>query len=275
MLDNKIDCKKIYDDVVEKIKAMSSEKKMSYVCYLVADENGVFDSASERYVSLKHKTSEECGVECEIKRMTQEQFIKEMIVGSWEGKRRAMLQLPAPETCIKLFEANVYNGRIFDVDNLDNEVMFDMVEGNFDRAPATAEGAIAILEKEFYSLEGKKIAVVGSRSKTVGRFLPLMLQAKNATVSMYHSRSLIYDNEFEQYDAIISCVGKESLIKNKHLGKRGGKVLIDIGVSFVDGKVRGDFDIDVREKNRYTAWTGAMGTLTRAFLVDNVANTYR
>ncbi|MGL4412505.1 MAG: hypothetical protein ACRCTF_10395, partial [Bacteroidales bacterium] len=48
----------------------------------------------------------------------------------------------------------------------------------------------------------------------------------------------------------------------------------DVGVDFVDGKVRGDFDTDVREHHRYTPYVNGVGALTRAMLVRNVLDGY-
>lgn len=244
-----------------------------YICYLIKDEDGNVDKASEKYVSLKHKTSEECGVSCEVKILNASEFGLEMIMANMNKQPiRAILQLPAPETCVEMFSIAVKNGVIIDVDHLGDDVLTDMWTGNFDRIPATPRGAVALLCEELGSLSGKKICIIGSRSKTVGRFLIPMLQHLNATVSMYHSRSIINESEFANYDAIISCVGVAKLIKEEHIGK--GQVLIDIGVSFDNGKVSGDFSECCRKDNRWTPYTNGMGLLTRVFLVANVVESY-
>lgn len=274
---NQINTRGFYNQVISEIKADVDSLPFtpSYTCYLIGN-----DPASERYVGLKHVTSEEAGVECIIKRVTLEEFYKEMDEISAEPKwfkdrPRVMLQLPAPEGAVAVFNSMVRMGYMIDVDHLGDDVHADMWNGNFDRVPGTPRGAVALLCEELGSLSGKKIAVIGSRSKTTGRFLIPMLQHLNATVLLYHSRSQINEKEFFDIDAIISCVGKAGMIGMDEIGISGKQtVCIDVGVSFVDGRVKGDFDERVRHWHRYTPYVNGMGLLTRAFLVRNVVDSF-
>lgn len=266
-----INVREKYNEVIEGIKldVCRMDSKPFYTCYLIGD-----DPASQRYVKLKHTTSEEANVDCAVKVMTPEEFSEEMIRIDKAGvKVRAMLQLPAPEGCVRHFNQLVEWGTIIDVDHLGDDVLTDMWNGNFSRQPGTPRGIVAILQSELHSLSGKKIAVVGSRSKTTGRFLIPMLQNLNATVSLYHSRSVIKDGEFKDYDAVVSCVGRPRMISSRHLGGVP-KVLVDVGVSFIDGKVVGDFDEDTRTDNWCTPYVNGVGLLTRAMLVRNVVDSY-
>ncbi|MGL5050084.1 MAG: hypothetical protein ACRC6E_05550 [Fusobacteriaceae bacterium] len=260
---------KVVEDLM--MRALKFEKAPKYICYIIGD-----DEASHRYVSLKHQTSKQIGVDCTIKHMSKVEFALEMLSLCNKTEYtpiRAMLQLPTDKASKEFFDTLVSEGYIIDVDHLGGDVLTDMWSGNFDRVPGTPKGVLALLNEELSSLEGKKVAVVGSRSKTVGSFLVPLLQNENATVSLYHSRSAIADKEFENYDVVISCVGSPRMIKQKHLGS-GKKVLIDIGVSMIEGKAVGDFDEDVRDKNRFTPYVGAVGLLTRTFLVSNVIESY-
>ncbi|MGL5714630.1 MAG: hypothetical protein ACRCX2_16540 [Paraclostridium sp.] len=269
---NQIDTIGLYNKVISEIKADVDTLPFtpSYTCYLIGN-----DPASERYVGLKHKTSDEAGVECIIKRMTPDEFAEEMIRTDRAGKKvRAMLQLPAPEGCVRHFNQLVKWKTIIDVDHLGDDVHLDMWQGNFDRVPGTPRGVVAVLCEELGSLSGKNIAVIGSRSKTTGRFLVPMLQHLNATVGMFHSRSVINENELKYYDAVVSCVGIPNMIGHTELGFWKSKVLVDVGVSFVDGRVVGDFNSEVRSHHRYTPYVNGMGLLTRAFLVRNVVDSF-
>lgn len=259
---------------IEKRRVDGMAIKPSYTCYIVSDSKGEFNKASERYVSLKHDTSSKIGIECIIKRLTPKDFAMEMIeVAQNEAPIVAMLQLPCPEVCSELFQSAVESGAIIDADHLMPDVLHDMWDGIFSRIPATPRGVMELL-KSMTSLEGKKVAVVGSRSKTTGQYLIPLLQNANATVSMYHSRSRIGFREFEDYDVIISCVGKAGMIKQEHLGRTHNKICIDIGVSVVDGKVRGDFHEDIREYNYFTPWVSGIGLLTRLYLCVNVIDIF-
>ncbi|MEG0151645.1 MAG: hypothetical protein RR744_00500 [Cellulosilyticaceae bacterium] len=277
MAGTQIDVKGFSDLVMEEIKKDVAMLPFmpSYTCYIVADENGNFDPASEKYVGLKHKTSTLAGIDCIVKKVTYDEFRHEMVqVTMREEPLRAMLQLPACENAIKMFYGRVKAGLIIDVDHLGDDVLHDMWDGKFDRIPGTPRGIMALLFNELGSLEGKRCAVVGSRSKTTGQYLIPLLQRANATVSMYHSRSEICYKEFEGFDVIISCVGKPGFINNKLLDPHKVQVLVDVGVGFADGKVKGDFHEEVRPNHLYTPYVNGVGLLTRTMLCANVVDSY-
>ncbi|MGL5713836.1 MAG: hypothetical protein ACRCX2_12510 [Paraclostridium sp.] len=278
MRGNQIDVKGFSDLVMEEIKKDVAMLPFtpSYTCYIVADENGNFDPASEKYVGLKHKTSILAGIDCIVKKVTYDEFRHEMVqVAMREEPLRAMLQLPACENAIKMFYGRVNAGLIIDVDHLGDDVFHDMWDGKFDRIPATPRGVLALVDYLLGgNVSGKKIAVVGSRSKTTGKFLIPALQHLNATVTMFHSRSEIRENTFAFYDVIISCIGKAGFINNKMLDNNKSQILIDIGVSVVDCKVKGDFNEDCRYENQYTPYVNGVGLLTRVFLILNVVESY-
>ena len=275
---NRLNIEEFVDKTVDGIKKDIASIGCTpyYICYLVADKDGTFNKASEKYVNLKHHTAEACGVMCIVKKLTLDEFIQSMNHAKYNIDKgvRAMLQLPAPKEAIDAFNEKCREGFFIDVDYLGDEVLTNMwIKNDFTKAPATPRGVVEFLEYKFGSLEGKKIAVVGSRSKTTGKFLVPMLQNKNATVSMYHSKSHIGPHEFSDYNIVISCVGSPRFINSRNLGFTA-KTCIDIGVSVVNGKVIGDFSEDIRECHLYTPYTNGVGLLTRVYLVDNVVKSY-
>lgn len=279
---NKINVKELYDEIVREctMKANLLPEKPEYTCFIVSSSNGRYNKASEMYVNLKAQTSKDAGVRLVVEKYTPKKFkerAKEILdyVKETDDTVRVMLQLPAHQDTIDAFNDMIEssNGKIIDVDNLTDEVYEDMTHGIFARFPATPLGVVAILKEELNSISGKKIAVVGSRSKTTGKYLIPMLIKLGAIVSGYNSQTPINEGEFNDCDAVVSCVGKSRLLNMSHcFGKK--KVLIDVGVSFVDGKTVGDFDEDVRANHRYTPYTNGVGLMTRAMLVCNVLDTY-
>jgi methylenetetrahydrofolate dehydrogenase (NADP+)/methenyltetrahydrofolate cyclohydrolase len=290
MNNNQINCKAIYDRMVENIKADIEQLGVTPVFYILKGEENY---GSNIYMNLKVKTAEECGIVAYIKEIlpneVRDKYIKDKYNSDdyWRLKDEdriklfndgyidygvAILQLPASEKMISRFKDN-----FADVDYLNNYTLFNIIENTYKEyeIPATARGTITVLEEELGNLSGKKIAIVGCRSETVGKYLSYMLLNKNATVSLYHSKSIIKDGEFENYDAVVSCVGKAGLISQKHFGNNKGCICIDIGVSRGDdGKVKGDFDIDIREHQRFTPYVNGMGLLTRIFLMASVIGKY-
>ena len=266
---NKINCKAIYDEMVDNIRTdldFYFNTKRQFFCVL---ENK--DFASSKYVELKVKTAKECGIDIEVVNLNR--FIEIQNRISYR-ESCAILQLPASQNVIDKYMD--YSYTCYDIDELRLDdtyislVDFDEPYDAQKRYPATVLGVMAILDRIFNDLSGKKIAVVGCRSRTVGVFIPSILLQRNATVSMYHSKSKIQDNEFETFDVVISCVGKAGLISQKHFGNKHGCVCIDIGVSRgEDNKVVGDFDKDIRDYQYYTPYVNGMGLLTRIFLMHN------
>lgn len=277
-MNNMIDCKTIYEQIREQILTDLKELTEKPVLTIFEGEDNY---GSKMYMKLKQKTADECGIGVKIVKMptsTGGQNIWDFI-DNWNilinTSDYTILQLPATDNQKELFRCMVDMNELYDVDNFDFlEKVNDGCKYSFEyimnEIPATAKGALYILRKELGDLSGKKIAVVGCRSKTVGKFISWVLTYLNATVSLYHSKSIIRDREFENYDAVISCVGSPRLISQRHFGDKKGCICIDIGVSRVDGKTVGDFDEDIREHQRFTPYVNGMGLLTRIFLMQTV-----
>lgn len=154
--------------------------------------------------------------------------------------------------------------------------------------PATPKGILLLLlhilesntlriRRYSNNFNGLKIAIVGCNSKTTGSHLSKILPKMKSTVTMYHSGSIIVADEFKEYDVIISCAGKSCLINSEHLGvSEFDRILIDVGVSVVDGKISGDLSLCVREIDNiyYTPYINGVGLLTRTALMSNLVQAY-
>ena len=93
---------------------------------------------------------------------------------------------------------------------------------------------------DFYGveLEGKNIAVVG-RSLVIGKPVSMLLQNKNATVTMCHSRTKNLESICKNSEIIIAAIGKANFINKNFVSP--GQVIIDVGInSGPDGKLCGD-----------------------------------
>lgn len=138
-------------------------------------------------------------------------------------------------------------------------------------APCTAEAVVELLERSGVELEGARVTVVG-RSLVIGRPVALMLQARNATVTMCHTRTR---------DLAASCRAAEVLVVAAgHAGTVGascaapGQVVVDVGINWDDaaGKLVGDVAFDEVEPvvARITPVPGGVGAVTTAVLVQHV-----
>ncbi len=132
--------------------------------------------------------------------------------------------------------------------------------------PCTAQAVMEILKFYDYDLTGKKAVVVG-RSMVVGKPLSMMLQKKNATVTMCHTKTVDLMKECKKADIICAAAGVPKMITADYMKK--GQVIIDVGINVVDGVLCGDVDYEAaREKAAYaTPVPGGVGTVTTSVLL--------
>lgn len=136
---------------------------------------------------------------------------------------------------------------------------------NYGDMPCTPEACLRILEHYGIEIEGKKAVVIG-RSNLVGRPVAELLLRKNATVTICHSKTKDLKAELLQADIIISAVGKPHFITPDMV--KDGVVIVDVGISFKDGKICGDVDPSVESKAyAYTPVPNGVGVVSNALLL--------
>lgn len=137
--------------------------------------------------------------------------------------------------------------------------------------PCTAEACLHLLDHYGYELEGATVTVVG-RSLVVGRPVALMLQARNATVTMCHTRTR---------DLAAACRSAELLVvATGHAGTVGpdavtsGQTVVDVGINWDEtaGRLCGDVATDEVEPlvGAITPVPGGVGSITTAVLAKHV-----
>lgn len=138
-------------------------------------------------------------------------------------------------------------------------------------APCTAEAVIELLDFYGYDLTGARVTVVG-RSLVIGKPVSMMLQARNATVTMCHTRTR---------DLAAACAAAEILVVAA--GSRGcvgadsvapGQVVIDVGINWDEksGRLVGDvlYDEVAPIVDAITPVPSGVGSTTTAVLAKHV-----
>jgi methylenetetrahydrofolate dehydrogenase (NADP+) / methenyltetrahydrofolate cyclohydrolase len=136
-------------------------------------------------------------------------------------------------------------------------------------APATASAVVAILEHEAVGLEGASVVIVG-RSLVVGKPAALLLMARNATVTVCHSRTKELAEVCGRADVLVAAVGRPRFIGAGHV-KRGA-VVIDVGTNpGPDGTLIGDVDAEAVGDlaSVITPVPGGVGPVTTQILLRN------
>ena len=96
--------------------------------------------------------------------------------------------------------------------------------------PCTPAGIIEILDRSGLPIAGQRAVVVG-RSEIVGRPLAFLLLARDATVTICHSRTADLGAVTRQADILVAAIGRAAFIRGDHI--RPGAVVIDVGINRV------------------------------------------
>ncbi len=153
-----------------------------------------------------------------------------------------------------------------DVDCLGPQNVGDVFMGRSRFAPCTPRACMATLEHYGIELEGKHVVVIG-RSNVVGKPVSILLLAKNATVTICHSRTRNLPQLLQQADVVVAAVGKACFVKPEMV--KEGVVIVDVGINAVEGKLVGDVDPAVVQKaSAFTPVPGGIGVVSNMMLME-------
>ena len=139
----------------------------------------------------------------------------------------------------------------------------------------TPKGSIELLERSNIPIEGKSAVVVG-RSNIVGTPAAMLLQRRNATVTVVHSRTPDPERYIKQADIVIAACGIAKFVQGSWL--KPGAAVIDVGINAVDDptakrgyRLVGDVDFEeaVKVAGHITPVPGGVGPMTIAMLLKN------
>jgi methylenetetrahydrofolate dehydrogenase (NADP+)/methenyltetrahydrofolate cyclohydrolase len=265
-----IDGKAVAAQVRERVKAEVDEMdvKPGLATILVGD-----DPASHVYVRNKRNASAKVGIESfhhELDASVPQEELAELVrqLGEDDRVNGILLQLPVPghidsDAMIELIDP------LKDVDGLTTVNAGRLVQGREGLVSCTPAGVIELLDSEHVELRGAEAVVIG-RSQLVGRPLASLLLARDATVTMCHSRTRDLAEVCRRADVLVAAVGRAKLVTAEMV--REGAVVIDVGTNRGDdGKLVGDVDFDaVAEKAAaITPVPGGVGPMTIAMLLVN------
>ena len=138
-------------------------------------------------------------------------------------------------------------------------------------APCTAQAVMELLEYYGIELQGRRVAVVG-RSLVVGRPLSMMMMAKDATVTLCHSRTSKLSEITRKADLVVLATGRAKAYDGEYFSEH--QTVIDVGINEDpgSGKLCGDVDFGAVaiKVGAITPVPGGIGSVTTAVLVQHV-----
>jgi methylenetetrahydrofolate dehydrogenase (NADP+)/methenyltetrahydrofolate cyclohydrolase len=235
------------------------------------------DPASASYIKGKRRACKRIGmdsVEHKLPASTDEAELLVLVrtLNEDPGIDGILVQLPLPPAIRAAEVASAVDpGK--DVDGLHPINNGRLMAGQAGLFACTPLGVMEILRRHEVPLEGARAVVIG-RSMIVGKPVSLMLQQRNATVTMCHSRTRDLAQLCREADILVAAVGSPRMVKADWI--RPGAVVIDVGVSEVDGDLVGDVDFDAVQgiASLVTPHRRGVGPMTITMLLVNTLTAY-
>jgi len=271
-LDGKATAAAIKQELATRVAALRSRGvRLGLGTVLVGD-----DPASAIYVAGKHRDCAEIGVDSiQVALPADCDFAT---VAARIGELNAdpsctgfIVQLPLPPQ----LDSAALLGMIDpdkDVDGLTPLSLGRLMAGEPGIRPCTPRGIVELLGRYGIGLAGAEVCVVG-RGLTVGRPLAalLTLHGVDATVTQCHSRTVDVAAHTRAADVVVMAIGRPHFLTPDMV--KPGAVVVDVGVTRVDGKPVGDVAPDVASVAGYlTPNPGGVGPMTRAMLLANLVD---
>ncbi len=275
IMDGKLVAAEVKREVAENVKQLQRDNINPHLSTVLVGD----DPASASYLKAKHKACQEVGIKSENHHIPKETTQRELEALVWKlntepAVHGILIQLPLPGH----LDENQIIERIVpykDVDGLHPINAGKLASGVEVLVPCTPKGIIRLLTFYKVPMESRRATII-NRSNLVGRPLSMLLLNRDATVTTCHSKTLSLPDVTRTADILVSAVGRESFLLQKTHVKQGATV-IDVGLSRVNGKLRGDVDFEEVSEvaNFLTPVPGGVGPMTVAMLLENTVQAAR
>lgn len=269
LIDGKALAAKLQGELAEKTARLTEETGVvPGLVVIIVGEN----PASQVYVRNKERSAIAAGFRSEVVRLPetiQQHELLELIEqynqdSLWHG---ILVQLPLPKhiddeaVLLAIDPAK-------DVDGFHPLNMGRLWAGNPVMVPSTPAGIMEMFKAYGIELEGKRAVVIG-RSNIVGKPMAQLLLAKNATVTLTHSRTHHLAKIAKTADILVVAIGRAKFVTADFV--KEGAVVIDVGMNRdEDGKLCGDVDFDAVSPiaSHLTPVPGGVGPMTITMLME-------
>ncbi|WP_019554811.1 bifunctional methylenetetrahydrofolate dehydrogenase/methenyltetrahydrofolate cyclohydrolase FolD [Propionispira raffinosivorans] len=278
LLEGKIFAAAIKAEAKKQVESLQQEFKVTPgLAVIIVGEN----PASKVYVANKHRSCEELGIYSEVIEMpidsTKAMLLAQIDELNHNCKIHGILvQLPLPPH-IHTDEAEILDfiDPDKDVDGFHPINVGKLATGQEHLVPCTPMGCIKMLELAGIEIAGKNAVIIG-RSNIVGKPMFHLLLARDATVTVCHSRTKNLAAITKQADILVAAVGRPHFVTADMV--KPGAVVIDVGINRIaPKKLVGDVDFEAVESvaGAITPVPGGVGLLTIAMLMHNTVKAAR
>ena len=229
------------------------------------------DPASETYVRNKRRDADQVGITSSDHRLPETASTADVLalVEELNGDEKVsgiLVQTPLPPA-VKVTPVVEAVDPARDVDGFHPVNEGRLLRDEEGLVACTPAGILRLLDDHEVPLEGRRAVVIG-RSNIVGKPAALLLLRRNATVTICHSRTRELPELTRQADVLVAALGRPAFVTPDMV--KPGAAVVDVGISQVDGRLRGDVDPAVGEKVGWLSPVpGGVGPMTRAMLMWN------
>lgn len=276
IIDGKAVAAQVRAEVAEGVRKLQQEKGITPGLAVVRVGE---DAASQVYVKNKIKGCAEVGIHS-VERHLPVDSTQAEVIAQIEALNRdpavhgILVQLPLPKH-LNADEVVLAVDPAKDADGLHPMNSGNLLLGRPAPRACTPHGVMRLLDEAGFELRGKRAVVVG-RSNIVGKPMALMLLARDATVTLCHSKTPDLPGVVRQADLVVAAVGRAELVKGDWI--KEGAVVIDVGTNRSEqGTLVGDVEFAEAEKraSAITPVPGGVGPMTVAMLLANTLEAAR
>ena len=271
ILDGKAAAASVRAEVAARVRALRARGVVPGLAVVLVGD----DPASQVYVRNQDKAAADAGFEVRTLRRPAS-LTQAELVALIDGLNRdaavhgILVQLPLPRG-LDAASAIERLAPEKDVDGLTARNVAALWRGEPGLVPCTPAGCIELCDRNGIELEGKRAVVIG-RSQLVGKPLAALLLARNATVTLAHSRSRDLPEIAREAEILVAAVGRAKLVRKGWV--RPGATVLDVGINRLeDGRLCGDVDFHevLPVAGAITPVPGGIGPMTIAMLLANTA----
>jgi methylenetetrahydrofolate dehydrogenase (NADP+)/methenyltetrahydrofolate cyclohydrolase len=228
VLDGATVARKIRARVRAEAAAPEAEVRPPFLRVLLVGEN----PASQSYVASKTKAAAEAGIGSETVRLSADispsALLAEVARANEDsGVDGILVQLPLPPGHDQTRVLDSIHP-LKDVDGFHPENVGLLHQGRPRFVPCTPAGILELLDAYEIPLRGRRAVVLG-RSDIVGKPMAALLTARDATVTVCHSKTRDLPAVCREADLLVAAIGRPGFVTRDFV--KEGATVVDVGIN--------------------------------------------